>query len=225
MRRIERRGFTLIELLVVIGIIGLLAGMLMPSLAQAKRKANSVKCLNHIRQLGLSASMYAGDHNDEYPRRQHLTNAWLVTLQPYFRDPKILKCPSDAFLEWRSYLMNGWNDYWQFALADDDYKLVMNWSYPHGMKASSVPLPSDTVLFGEKRTGSLHVHMDFGQKAGNDRQEVGHNMHRPGGGTSGGSNYAMVDGSARLIPYLGSIKPVNLWAVTEQWRNAPVELP
>jgi prepilin-type N-terminal cleavage/methylation domain-containing protein/prepilin-type processing-associated H-X9-DG protein len=220
----RRRAFTLIELLVVIGIIGLLAAMLMPSLAQAKRKANSIKCLNNVRQLSLAATIYATDHDDELPRRQRLTNAWPVTLQPYFKDPKVLKCPSDRFLEWRSYLINGWNDFWQFNLSADDYQLVMNWQYPHGMKISAVPLPSDTILFGEKRTDSGHVHMDFNQKDGNDRNQVSHNMHRASGATSGGSNFAFVDGSVRLLPYQGSIKPVNLWAVTEQWRNAPVEL-
>jgi prepilin-type N-terminal cleavage/methylation domain-containing protein/prepilin-type processing-associated H-X9-DG protein len=219
------RAFTLVEMLVVIGIIGLLAGMLMPALAQAKRKANSVKCLNHLRQIGLSATMYAADFNEELPRRQRLTNCWMVTLQPYYKDPKLLKCPSDGFLEKRSYLMNGFNDYWQFALSKSDYQRVMNWTYAHGMKQSAVPLPSDTVLFGEKRIGSGHVHMDFGQRRGDDREQVAHNMHRATGNTSGGSNFAFVDGSARLLPYMGSIKPINLWAVTEEWRNAPVALP
>ncbi len=223
--RTRNRGFTLVELLVVIGIMGLLLGMLMPSLSRAKSKANSIKCLNNIRQLSMSATMYTTDHNDEFPRRLRLTNSWVYALQPYYRDLKVLKCPSDAFLEWRSYLINGWNDYWQFNLSEADYSRVMGYSYSHGMKQGSVPLPSDTILFGEKRTGSKHVHMDFGQKNGNDKQEVSQNMHRYTGSTSGGSNFAFVDGSVRLLPYLGSIKPVNLWALTDQWRNAPVQLP
>jgi prepilin-type N-terminal cleavage/methylation domain-containing protein/prepilin-type processing-associated H-X9-DG protein len=219
------RAFTLIELLVVIGIIGLLAGMLMPALASAKRKANSVKCLNNIRQLSLSATLYANDQNEEFPRRRLLTNSWVATLQPYYKDPKVLKCPSDRWLEWRSYMINGWNDYWQFHLSDTDYRRVMTYVYSHGMKQTAVPLPSETILFGEKRQNSRHVHMDFGQKNGNDRQEVAQNMHGVPGSTGGGSNFAFVDGSVRLLPYLGSVKPVNLWAVTDQWRNAPVQLP
>jgi prepilin-type processing-associated H-X9-DG protein len=197
----------------------------MPALGRAKEKANRIKCLNNVRQLGLAASMYAGDHDGEYPARRHLTNAWMVTLKPYYSDVKIIKCPSDRWTEVRSYLINGWNDYWQKTLSDSDYKKVMAWVYPHGMKASDVPLPSDTILFGEKRIGSRHVHMDFGQGAGNDKQEVNQNMHRSGNSpTSGGSNFNFVDGSARMLLYGGSVQPINLWAVTELWRNAPVVL-
>ena len=57
-RRPGHRGFTLIELLVVISIIAILAGLLLPALSAAQKKAKVVKCRTDLSNLTAAVSAY-----------------------------------------------------------------------------------------------------------------------------------------------------------------------
>ena len=92
------------------------------------------------------------------------------------------------------------------------------------MAESDIPNPTETILFGEKETGSQHFYMDFLKTtAGNDFEELEHSRHT-GPKNAGGSDYAFADGSARYLKYGRSVTPENLWAVTDSWRHNTVKL-
>lgn len=225
-RRGKVAGFTLVELLVVIAIIAILMALIMPAISRAKSKANQISCLNNMRQLTLGAIMYASDHEEEFPARRIPTNAWPHKLKPYYVNWQIIACPSDRFgiaglftdalNPKRSYLINGFNDYFRINLSPGDYKAFQQWRFAHGMKVAAISRPSDTILFGEKRSGSGHVHMDTDQgKRGNDFEEIEHKRHGQG------SNFAFADGGIRLVKKYQELYPENLWAVIDEFRYPP----
>lgn len=57
-------AFTLVELLVVIAVIAILASLLLPVLSKGKARAQTIDCVDHLRQLQMCWHMYAHDNDN-----------------------------------------------------------------------------------------------------------------------------------------------------------------
>ena len=192
------RAFTLLELLVVTAIIALLAAIALPVFATMQRHANRTAGLSNMRQVAIAMLSYAGEHDFELPGRESGAaghDRWPKLIAQYVRDTKILAAPGDPanFLirhadplsnstNNTSYIMNGYNDLGMLGQANMDVRI------------NRIETPSNTLLLGTPKSGSIHFFMDFLEPPHGNNKDI-LNLHA----YEDGSNYVFADGSARFI--------------------------
>jgi type II secretory pathway pseudopilin PulG len=108
-RNTVKQGFTLVALLVIIAVLAILAAMLLPALAVAKKKAQRINCVNNLKQCGLAFRIWEGDNGDKYPMAISTSKGGTMefdtgantfrhfqVMSNELSTPKILTCPADT---------------------------------------------------------------------------------------------------------------------------------
>lgn len=103
------RAFTLLELILVIAIIAILASLLLPAVARARLRAERVKCVNNLKQIGAGFHLFANDHRGLLPMEVSIRDGGSLEWVPggnafkHFQalsseivNPKLLICPNDS---------------------------------------------------------------------------------------------------------------------------------
>ena len=107
-RSSRKAAFTLVGLLIIIAVIAILAAMLLPALASAKRKAQRINCVNNLKQDGIAFRLWEGDNGDKYPMAVSTNKGGTMeyaedgnafrhfqVMSNELNTPKILICPAD----------------------------------------------------------------------------------------------------------------------------------
>jgi hypothetical protein len=88
--QIEGRGLAIAGIVLSAVFIALMPFIVLPGLARAKARTQSITCQNHLRQLSLGVLMYASDNGNHFPS----ASKWCDAIQNEVGLPAVFQCPS-----------------------------------------------------------------------------------------------------------------------------------
>ncbi len=212
-------AFTLIELLVVIAIIAILAALLLPALAGARERASRAVCKSNLRQVGLTAVMYAGDNQDYFPSELRGGTSYHAVWMPtnsysYFVSQissNCLTCPdqnrSGIWMFWSPTLGErvGYFCLWGFPTqldprprnGDYPFPLTRPWDSPHKTtdQTPSTAFLADIITKGTDTYGTFDNISDVPHSKSGFRNSGSGQLVEPQVLGSEGGNVGLVDGS------------------------------
>ena len=226
-RRAAPRGFSLVELLVVMGIIALLASLLIPAIMRARNVAQSMTCLNNLRNLNQMAMNYAIDYDDRLPLAYYyvadenkmycwdVTTTGMapdITYEPGMlwyamdlgsADSAVHQCPEIEEGEpWTGEQYTGYN-YNSSYLAGYALNIGGNITISHSVRLGMIKKPEECAMFGDGEwSGGPNKFMraPFGDKKGGDEGFTGRYAGTQGYRHMGKTNVVFADGHAVSWP-------------------------
>jgi len=222
------KKFSLIELLVVIAIIAILASLLFPMLARARKEARRTICIANIRQIGVASFSFSGDNDNKYPNRyarRSRNPSYRRSYDDYLAGYDGREMLTDTekvadFLDKRSYTAN--TDLYKCptnpatpAHPFFDNALVRDYAINSAVansRLTSVNYAAATIAYTERlyvrlggKDDSYTANQQIRKLEGDELPILGNTGHH-----GAKTNYLMADGHAESIP-VRQTEAENLW--------------
>jgi prepilin-type N-terminal cleavage/methylation domain-containing protein/prepilin-type processing-associated H-X9-DG protein len=208
-------GFTLIELLVVIAIIGVLVGLLLPAVQQAREAARRISCANNLKQTGLGTQLFndvfgffpSGGMADYPPYGTQSTgggwgSAWTVFILPYIEQGVLY----DRF---QFTGQSGWGTSAGNNIRQSRGASISNYLCPSSPVGRDAPSP----YAGQRPNQNNHyvaVTGAVGEAQGGIAGFSESRYHRGNPGTAGCCSGGVLSGGGAIIPGRHDNGPANL---------------
>lgn len=153
----QSKGFTLIEILVVIAVISVIMAITVPAYLHSRQKADQVKCVSNLKQLGMAILAYSQDFDgylppyinklpEDYPdweesrelgQNPGYPDCCLLhdSLDTYVKNKGVWFCPNDPYAEAEVYHWRVRHSYSSYAFGftyNPPLSSVSNWRIPSG---------------------------------------------------------------------------------------------